>query len=69
MVQQFQELQTSLPTLDVLTPNMEHCHLEEPIPVLEHLELVDDDSLSEKDTNDLVIEEESQEEAYGGQPL
>ena len=69
MVRQFKELQTSFPTLDVLNPNMGHCHLEEPKPVLERFELFEDDSLSEGGTCDLVHEEESQEKVLVAEPI
>lgn len=40
---------------------MEHCHLEEPKPVLGHLEMFQDDSRSKEGTFHLVREENSQE--------
>ncbi|GMN59403.1 hypothetical protein TIFTF001_028494 [Ficus carica] len=63
----FKSLKTTFPTIDVSTPNMEHCHLEEPKPILEHLEMFEDDSRSKEGTFDLVHEENSLEKVLGAQ--
>ncbi|GMN74535.1 hypothetical protein TIFTF001_055429 [Ficus carica] len=42
--------------------NMDECHLEEPIPSEEHLEIYEEDSLSEDEIQDLIVKDELQEE-------
>ncbi|GMN52617.1 hypothetical protein TIFTF001_021761 [Ficus carica] len=65
MVENFKELNASVPTMDVPIFNIDDCHFEEPIPREEHLELFhDDDTLSEVEVQDLIIEEKSQDEIH-----
>ncbi|GMN44889.1 hypothetical protein TIFTF001_014080 [Ficus carica] len=70
IVENFKELSASIPTMDVPIININNCSFEEPTSRDEHLELFyDDDSLSEVELQDLVIEEKSQDKIHSAQPF
>ncbi|EXB59101.1 hypothetical protein L484_014596 [Morus notabilis] len=69
MEKQIEELVASTPSKDVPIGYKQDCLLEEYTPCEEHLKVFDDDSKfedssSEKEIEDLIIEEESQEQVY-----
>lgn len=64
MVEEFEESETSTPTIDVPVEYQQDCHYEEPTPREEYLGSFEEDSLSEEENQDLIIEVESQEEVF-----
>lgn len=61
MVEDFEELQASTPIMDVPIEYVQDYHLDELIPREVYLESSDKDLLSEEETQELIIEDKSQE--------
>ncbi|GMN54142.1 hypothetical protein TIFTF001_023273 [Ficus carica] len=64
-----EELSAPIPTMEASVVNMDECHLEEPISSEEHLEIYEEDSLSEDGIQDLIVKDKLQEEVDGIQPI